>query len=236
MSGPKEKVPKKLVTEGELLMDIRNILLHTLPALAKKPPIWKRRWVHFILLVLLSLFVVDFGFGRRGSCDLVVTDGAAIRLVKMPPPDWEAYGLEAIPEYWAVGNPEGESAGVFEIGLVARTVTYKQSVVRAVAGSDGGEARLEFADVPLVVKCPTIVSLKPAEGSYGSGRIRESVVRTYALEVGGKKVPLYMFVDGERGEGELVVEVIPRLGMGRFRANVAAALGMFSWNRGGDSE
>ncbi len=236
MSGPKENKVKKLVTEGELLMDIRNILLRTLPAVVRRRPIWKRGGVHIVLLLLLSLFVVDYGFGRRGSCDLVVTDGAEIRLVKMPPPRWEAYGLEPIPEYWAVGNPEGESAGVFEIGLSARTVTYKQSVIRAVAGDDGGEARLEFADVPLVIECATTVSLKPAEGSYGSGRIREDVVRTYALEVGGKKVPLYMFVDGDTGKGELAVEVIPRFGMGRFRANVGFALGMFGGGGGGDSE
>jgi hypothetical protein len=62
------------------------------------------------------------------------------------------------------------------------------------------------------------------------------VIRTYALEVGGKKVPLYMFVDGETGEGELVVEVIPKLGLGRFRANVGYALGMFSRGGGEDAE
>lgn len=220
------RAPKELVTSGEVLMDIRNLLLLTLPILRRKRAIWKRRSLYIIILLFSSLFVFDYGFGTRPNCDLAVLEGTHVELVKMPPPDWSKHGLVPLPTYWNVPNPTAESVDVFEIELSAHTYPYRRTIIRALAREHDDEAAIDFRDPPLIIEGPTIIRIRPAYMFQQDEPVRKCIIRTYALRLGEKQLPLDTFVDRKTAAGRLVLQTVPAPGWQRFRENVALAFGL----------
>ena len=218
----KSKLSKKYVTDGELLKDMRDQLITELPKLTRRNAFWTL-FPYLVILGFASLFFVDFRRPIRPGPDLRTIAGAEITIVKMPQPNWDEYGLQPAPDYWHIPNPAGRSAHVFDIALTTQAMTYKRTVVRALAQDLAGEARLDLLEPPLVVKCPTVLFITPANMDPKDLPVREAVIRTCALQLANKQVPLHTFVDPYTHHGKLIIELATDRGRNRLDENLNLA-------------
>ena len=219
----KSKLSKKYVTDGELLKDVRDQLIVELPKLTRRRLFWGL--FPYIVIVFAGLLLfVDFSRpGKTGDC--LAREGAEITIVKLPEPDWRVHGLAAAADHWIIPNPAGRSAPIFDISLAAQTLEYKRTIVRALSQDLAGEARLDLLEPPLIVKCPTVIILRPTELDRNDKKVREAVIRTCALKIDGKYFPLHKFIDPHTHSGKLVIEITPSYGRPRFEENLSAAFG-----------
>lgn len=220
----KSKLSKKYVTDGELLKDVRDQLIVELPKLTRRRAMATVTFYTFTL-GFVALFFVDCSKTTRTEADLVAPLDAEVAIVKLPEPDWQYYGLSPGPDHWRIPNPSGRSCCVFDIALTAQTLTYQRTFVRALAQDLAGEARLDLMEAPLIVKCPTILLITPTAIDEEDRPVREAIIRTCAIRIGDKQIPLRTFVDPVVHNGRLVVEIRPETGQARFEENLAAAFG-----------
>lgn len=217
----KSKLSKKYVTEGELLKDMRDQLIVELPKLTKKRAFWTLM-PYMAMLGFASLCFIDFTRPAK-KADLLIGPGTEITLVQMPQPNWNEYGLTPSPDYWRIPNPVGRSAHLFDVTLTARTLPYKKSMIRALAQDLAGEARLELLEAPLIVQHPTVLFMTPVAIDDEDLPVRAAVIRTCALKIADKEIPLHTFVDPHIHHGKLIVEIAPDRGQPRFEENLSMA-------------
>ncbi len=220
----KKLLSKKYVTDGELLKDVRDQLIIELPKLTKRRAFWTI-FPYFIMLSFAMLFFVDFSRPAKRQADCLARPGAEINIVKTPQPTWDDYGLTPSPDHWRIPNPTGRSAHIFDISLNARTLPYKRTVIRALSQDLAGEARLDVLDPPLIVTCPTTLFLTPIDVPEEDVPVRAAVIRTCAIRIDGKSVPLNTFVDPHTHHGKLIIEIAPSYGQPRFEENLSKAFG-----------
>jgi len=214
---------KQIKTDVDLLVEIKDILVQRLP---KKCPIWKSKKLYMPLLLLLSLSIVDLEFGKRANCDIVVTEGTKIDLVKMPEPNWAKLGIEMNSEYWKVSEPNGILV-FFDISLVRQGLTYNQSFIKVKRERDKKEGKAVLMD-QLIIKCPTTILVEPCTTDSEDNLIRKQVIRTYSFRIGHNEIPLGTFINYNTYTGKLVVLVKPRIGWRRFKANLSTAFSFLS--------
>ncbi len=171
----------KETTERELLRDIRELLRERVPVPSCKSWIRKRKGTIVCCILFLSLFIIDFSFGQRSNCDVVVTEGTEITVIERSEPNWAEIGIpEMNPDYWKIPQPDGKLVTVFSVSFVRVGLKYEHSGIRVMRGEES--SKVDLIGSPVTVKAPTTVIIEPIDSSGNSAIINQRIIRICAFK------------------------------------------------------
>ena len=212
----------EVIVEPVDLGKIYTLLEQRLPMPEKKKRWWRKGHLWWVLIGIVLLSFVDFDRGDG----ITVPDGSELRVVMMPEPDWQSYGLGSMPDYWKVHDLLGNVGlnTLLRIELIRDGLRYEDSGIRV--RRESSAIRVDLFHAPVILRGRTDIRFVPLVKPNTDAEIMLfQVIRTHGLVLGSTVYPLEWFI-GNDGRGSVSVRGRPNIGPSRLLSNLERAFGL----------